>query len=592
MKQVLAVGDDRSARSRWGTIRIAAHACALLLSVTASSPGQAQQTTRPPQLDPNQTEKHLEALQLEHRRAKNTAVQLPKAPKSEVSTDTRPLFKLTAVSVEGANAVAGDPIAETYRPYLGRIVSKADLTTIAGRISDLYRDAGYHLSRAIVPAQDIKNGRIRIQVIEGTVASIVLKGDGAEQFGVRPLLAAVTTEQPSRLDTLERQLLLVNDRPGVHIADTALEEIGIATGRFRLIVYLETWRIFTAFGVDSWGTPAVGPLQAYSTAALNSYFIAGDVLGLNLSTVPNAPRELGFGRLSYEAPIGASGARLGATASYGEIWPGDDRQQFGTRTRAETYEVRGSVVPLQTRKSSLTLIASAGFSDVSERDVLGAIYNDHIRSVRLGADYQRQDDLGGRNYLTVGVRQGLAVLGASHHGDDLLSTNGTGIASILDFAYTRYQKLSDPWSLKISTAGQLASATLLESQELYLGGPMFGRGYYGGELSGDNGVAGELELRFDQALKHDFLNGYQLYGFIDRGTVWNVGDGKDRYSLSSVGAGLRLHLAAEVEADAGIAIPLDYRAADNESRNPHIYFSLSKSLKVCPDQARLRCSPL
>ena len=244
-----------------------------------------------------------------------------------------------------------------------------------------------------------------------------------------------------------------------------------------------------------------------------------------------------------------------------------------------------------THTSSLTLSAVAAYSDVSERNFLGAIYSDHFRTVRLAADYQRQDDLGGRNYLTVGLRQGLPLLGASHQGDDFLSRpDGTAIASILDFSYTRYQKLSDIWSLKMSTAGQLASTALLESQQFYLGGPLFGRGYYGGEVSGDNGVAAALELRFDQTLTYDMLKGYQLYGFVDRGTVWNHSDGRNTLSLSSAGAGVRLHLLAELEADSGIAFPLDYRAIDNESRHPHVYFSLSKSLKVCPDRPRMLCS--
>jgi hemolysin activation/secretion protein len=39
----------------------------------------------------------------------------------------------------------------------------------------------------------------------------------------------------------------------------------------------------------------------------------------------------------------------------------------------------------------------------------------------------------------------------------------------VDFALTRYQKLSDTWSVKFATAGQLASTTVLESQEFYLG---------------------------------------------------------------------------------------------------------------------------
>jgi hemolysin activation/secretion protein len=230
-------------------------------------------------------------------------------------------------------------------------------------------------------------------------------------------------------------------------------------------------------------------------------------------------------------------------------------------------------------------------SEITERDDFGAIYNDHIRTLRLAADYQRQDDLGGRNYLTLGLRQGLNLLGASHRGDDFLSRfDGTGLASILDFAYTRYQTLTDMWSLKLQAGGQLASTTLLQSQEFYLGGPVFARGYYGGEVSGDNGVATLLELRYDQAIEHNFLKGYQLYGFVDRGTIWNVADAASRLTLSSAGAGVRLHLLAELEADTGFAVPLDYRAPDNESNHPHIYFSLTKAFKLCPEMVRFGCS--
>ena len=182
------------------------------------------------------------------------------------------------------------------------------------------------------------------------------------------------------------------------------------------------------------------------------------------------------------------------------------------------------------------------------------------------------------------------MLGASHQGDDFLSRDGTSLASILDFSYTRYQKLSDTWSLKFSTVGQLASTALLESQQFYLGGFAFGRGYDSAEVSGDNGVAAALELRFDQTLTQNVLKGYQLYGFVDSGTVWNHGDGNNTLSLSSAGAGVRLHMLAELEADSGNAFPLDYRAFDNESLHPHVYFSLSKSLKLCPDRPHMLCS--
>ena len=175
---------------------------------------------------------------------------------------SKPLLKLRRISLTGARAIPPDQLITAYQPYLGKKVSQADLAAIAAAISDLYRAAGFHLSRAIVPPQDIRDGRVRLQVIEGSITEVALKGEGAEQFGVRPLLDPVLAEHPSRLATLERQLLLINGRPGVRIADTALEEIGVATGRFRLVVYVKTWHIYTSFGVDNLGSSSVGPWQA------------------------------------------------------------------------------------------------------------------------------------------------------------------------------------------------------------------------------------------------------------------------------------------------------------------------------------------
>ena len=189
----------------------------------------------------------------------------------EGTADTRPLFVLRGVSLTGAQAIPRDQIISVYQPYLGKKVSQADLAAIAAGVSDLYRAAGFHLSRAIVPPQDIRDGQVRLQVIEGTITEVTLKGDGAEQFGIRPLLDPVLAESPSRLPTLERQMLLINGRPGVRIVDTALEEIGHATGRFRLIVYVKTWHIYTSFGLDNLGSSSVGPWQTYATGAFNSY---------------------------------------------------------------------------------------------------------------------------------------------------------------------------------------------------------------------------------------------------------------------------------------------------------------------------------
>ena len=128
-------------------------------------------------------------------------------------------------------------------------------------------------------------------------------------------------------------MLLINGRPGVQIEDTAIEEIGPASGYFRLILSLKTWHVFTSFGVDNLGSSSVGPWQSYGTAAFNSYLAPGDSLVFNLSTTPGDPRQLAFGRLAYEVPVGTDGARIGASGFYSEVWPGDIRHLYNDNTK-------------------------------------------------------------------------------------------------------------------------------------------------------------------------------------------------------------------------------------------------------------------
>ncbi|TYO67169.1 ShlB/FhaC/HecB family hemolysin secretion/activation protein [Bradyrhizobium hipponense] len=583
----LNYGERPSWKRSW---RCLATAMGLLLRTIAGIPQALAQQASQPGFDPRQTEKYFDT-QTDQNSRRGASVKLPAVGRPDSGADTRPQFVLRGVSISGADALPHEHISGTYQPYLGRQVSQADLVAIAGAISDLYRSVGFHLTRALIPPQDIQNGHVQIRVIEGSIVETELKGDGAEQFGIRPMLGPVLAERPSRLATLERQLYLINGRPGVRISDTALEEIGLATGRFRLTVFLKTWHIFTSFGLDNLGSSTVGPWQSYATGAFNSYLTPGDTLAVNLSTTANDPRQLRFGRLSYDTPVGVDGVRLGASLLHSEVRPGDARRLDNDITTTDAFELRASLVPLQSQSSSLILTAATTFSNVSERDLYGPWYNDHIRFASLAADYRLQDRFGGTSYATLIYRQGLDIFGASHFYDDLLSRDGASSNfSVLNFWFTRYQTLDDTWSLKLSAASQTASRPLFISQQFYLGGAAFGRGYGAAEISGDNGLAGSLELRFDQKLSFRYWSGYQLYAFGDAGAVWNDGYRlSDGLSLTSAGVGARLFLWDDLQADFGVAVPLSYRAPDNERRSPRFLVTLSSAFRLCPERGKTGC---
>ena len=559
----------------------------LLLSSTALAIAQGIQ----PGFDLRQTEKRFDALESEHTQQARPGMRMPQFAHPLSAADIKPQFKLRDVIVSGAMALPSTALARTYGPYLGKQVSQADLAAIAAAIGDLYRTAGFFLSRAIVPPQDVIDGRVRLEVIEGSIAEVALKGDAGEQFGVRPMLAPALAEHPSRLATLERQLLLINTRPGVRIADTAIEEIGEASGRFRLIVELKTWHIYASFGLDNLGSSSIGPWQTYAAAAFNSYLLPGDSLVVNLATTPGDPRELAFGRLSYDVPVGTDGVRIGASALYSDARPGDFRRLFGDSTTTQSFEIRSSIVPLQSHHSSLTLTAAFDYINASENTIFGPVYNDHIRTIGLNSDFRFNDHFGGNNAFMMIYRQGVDVFGAWQFGNVRSSRDGASANfSVLDFGFTRYQKLSDAWSVKVATAGQIASGPLFLSQQFYLGGLTFGRGYGSAQINGDNGIAGSFEFRYDQRLNLRYLSGYQLYSFVEAGAAWEDGNSyNEGLALTSVGGGVRFLLWDELQADIAVAFPLSYRAPDNSARSARLLFSLSNALKFCPQTGQGHC---
>lgn len=546
-----------------------------LLSLSAA--GLSGATAQSPQA--RSITEQFEAKAAERARSGKASPSVPDIAASGQEGDTKRIFVLKAVELTGATVVGHEEIRRFYRGYLGRPVSRADLARITGRITGLYRSKGYALTRAFVPPQEVKQGRIRVKVVEGYIDEVAFEGEGADRPEAHALLQPLMAERPTQLASLERRLLLLSDIPGLRIKDTSLKEIGQATGRFRLIVHLHAWRLFANIDLDNRGTPDIGPLQSFVSTAFNSVLTPGDALVFNVSTIPNSPRDLAYVGVVLDSPVDANGARLGVRGSFSDIWPDGEGSLVDTRIRTEELGIYASVVPLRTRQASLKLTAFAGLRNTEESDTSGTLYDDRVRAISLTADYQLNDAFGGSTYSVVTVRRGLPVLGASENGDfDVSRLGASGDFYKLYWGWTRYQSLGGPWSAMLSTTGQLASAPLLKSEAFYFGGPLFGRAFASGDFGGDAGVTGLAEIRFDQRNESDLLRGYQPYVFVDAGVLWNKG-GSDQKSLASYGAGVRFFLQDDLRVGLEVAIPLEDRLLSNLDGGARVSFSLSKSFK-------------
>lgn len=206
-------------------LRIAA-GCAVCAVVLLSAPGAWAQESEPGRLElqfaqelpatiePGRIEKQFEEVT----EPKSTFEQVVPGgdealPPSEADAIT---FVLSGVMVNGATAYSEADFLPIYETALGQEVSLGDVYRMAGKISAKYRGDGYILSRAVVPAQRIRDGLVRIEVVEGFISDVIIEGDvSARESLLESYAAKIAAERPITADTLERYLLLADDLAGV-----------------------------------------------------------------------------------------------------------------------------------------------------------------------------------------------------------------------------------------------------------------------------------------------------------------------------------------------------------------------------------------
>ena len=498
-------------------------------------------------------------------------------------------FALNFISVEGSRAVSEAELMKGVKKYIGRPVSQQDLSDIAERMTAVYRAAGYHLSRVIVPPQDVQGGRLVLRAIEGRIEDVSVKGGHGDVSDIKKALASISQEQPSRLKTLERSLLLLNERPGTRVVDTTLDEIEPSSGRFRLVVTIDTWSVFAAVGVDNMGSRSSGPQQVYGSVFLNSFFSSGDSFSTSFNEIPGAPRELRLTRMSYDIPLGVDSWRGGVSASRSDVRPGDERQLVGTHSRTDVFDAHASFAPVLTQRHSLWLSTSVALNKSYEDTIAGGVYRDQFATITLGADYKGQFFSDSWTYLSAFVRRGTPYSGSAS--DPLLPIS----RGSLDFTVARatashYQTLFGALSTRLVVSGQWASQPLPLSQQFNLGGNSFGRGFDAGLLAGDRALAGTAELRYDFALKTGYMKSMQLFSFVEGGAVTSLDRTFDKVDrLASAGVGVRATINDKLEASVAVARPIYFQSLSPWMRGTTMLFSLSSVVRACPGRGKITC---
>ena len=477
-------------------------------------------------------------------------------------------FDVRAVAVVGATVIDRNDIDACTSEVTGRRIGAASLVGLTSCVTQLYRDRGYFLSRAIVPPQEVHDGVLTVRVIEGYIAAV--QPEGLEQVDADAQFAVVLAARPLRLSTFERSLLLLADRYGYRINSTRLAADDSDPARYVLKLSVKllpvTWRVFG----DNRGDAFQGPEQGLLAVSLNSPF-GPDRIIAQLFTAPADKSELFFADIGYGRAWlnGDLWTEVGMSTSRSNS--GDPFPIFASES--ERRYARLVMPVLRTREQSLWAKLQADARDTQVVVANGDVIHENTRVLRGSLSYTLVKGAT-RGDVSLEVSRGLDTLDASQNGATNLSrADGRPQFAKAKLDATITHKLFSSLDIGVIGAGQWADGGLVASEEFGVGGARLGRAYDYSEIVGDQGIAGAVELRWTWKKINDWLATAQLYAFADAARVWNNGGASA--SLISAGSGIRVGVVPGISATLEIAKPLSRDVLSQGDREPRVFVSLS-----------------
>ncbi|NBX66369.1 MAG: ShlB/FhaC/HecB family hemolysin secretion/activation protein [Proteobacteria bacterium] len=495
------------------------------------------------------------------------------------------MLTLASLNLEGMTAYPSAEIEALYADKIGQRISLADVYAIAAAITAKYRNEGYILTQVVIPPQTIESGNVTMRVVEGFVDNVTVEGQLSEYEAkiVNGYADYIRKGGVSNIKDMEQAMLLINDLPGI-TARSVLAPSPTVVGGAEMKIFVERTPYDGQVGFDTYGSEFLGESQLSAAFATNALLGLGERIGVEAVYAPgrSLTKELAYGNISYDQPVGPWGTIVHIMGSQAFTEPGDTLHVFNINGRSTYGELRVEQPVIRTRALSFKLSAQLDARNTETTSNIDIERIDNIRAFRLGADLDFTDTLLGVGINSVAFKasKGLDIFGASDEGDAGLSRAlGDPQFTKYELEIQRLQRLVNSLNLLVSVKGQHSSDALLSSEEFGVGGSSYGRGYDPSEIVGEQGIAGKLELQWNNPFENTFFDGYQLFGFYDAGRIWNkdaTTSGEKIDSLASTGIGVRGTFLYGTNLEAFWALPLTTDVGSRTSQTPRAAIKIAR----------------
>lgn len=491
-------------------------------------PGGLQNT---PAIDPeriNEEQRRRLEARIEAAPVKPDAtVETIKPPVSAVVVDTSFHFKLTAIEVGPSAYLEPSAIAVLTAPLIGHEVGFNDLQHVVDGINALYAKRGAATAQAVLPAQTIAGGVVKLTLVEGKIGKVAVNGGSAraQQRVAKAIgFAAGSLADPRLIESGLRRFNRDNDAQL-----KAQLAVGASFGTTDLmLVMVPPRRLQIDAFADNNGFESTGKFE--QGAILRAYRLLGSADRLSLVGVRS--EGVATESASYSAPVGGDRFRFDLSASHGltRVRHGQGAD-LGIRGNSITYG--GDVAGLIIANAATALTATAGVQQtLSSTDIAGKRVVDSLTRTETGG-LALSFALPG---LSLGADASIVVAQAAEH----LSGETRHVVLARGSLFAA-KGLGNGLQARLRSDWQYAKAKALPGVlEYQIGGAHSVRAFAPGIAAGDRGVAVSGELAWDHSLGKLLI---EPFLFIDDGQVGSV---TGTTSLQDAGAGVLLAIGPRV----------------------------------------------
>ncbi len=593
-------------------------------------PSYAQQA--PSQIAPAQTTREANATAQTHPSSSPTnntnAVNKTQDAARYTAVAEQPVqednFDLLELRVKGNTLLEDTVIERTVYPFLGPKKSIDNVESARKALEGAYHSKGYQTVSVDIPEQNVENGVVYLQVIQGQVSRLRVTESHYFSLGkIKDSVSEVAEGKVPNLPVMQKQLealsnqssdrsitpiLRAGDTPGTLEVDLKVKDELPLHGRIELngrnTASTSRLRLVNSIHYDNLWQRMHSATLMYQVSPENADEV--DVwAGTYAMPLPISDAKLALYAVSSSSS--SSIANTGGTSviGIGQIYgirlikplPGIDKYSHSLTLGADYKDFQEDVKPIGSDSSFSTPISYLPFllqysSSIFDKDWEASFtvgLNFHLRGVGGDSNSQKKDANGnviyvdkdnnelknGKSRETPPGAEGIKITGEFENKRIGAQPNYAYLSLDAGFNHDL------PYEMQFASvfSAQVADSPLISNEQFSLGGMNSVRGYFETQALSDDGFTGSLEVRSMRLapLSMDYIDKLQALLFVDGGygRVQEALPGQPgSYSLASTGLGVRFQMWKYFQCVLDLGFPL-LDLGDVKAGHPKFHFSIA-----------------